>query len=703
MAGTSPANDEVIASVWTTTGISPTILSLRCTEHRGGPVVKFSNSEDVERWLRHTPREVAIVIAARAALRVVPSLALALRQRRGGARTIGTDVILPVLRATAAPWVAARYPTRVVATRAAADIVATRADAADAAADAAAAAAAAADDADAAVASYAARTAGAAAAFTAVSVDANAIDGGKSAAALAGEKLWLDRRPEWARENWAALKKALTGLDEGWEVWLDWYEARRDGEAAYEALEVARVLIPEEIWRQGPKVVNAEIRRLIVEHADSTGVAIAPQLGWHFFLSYSSADEPSAHWIAALLEAAGFHVFAQFDDIPAGSNFVREMQRGLTGSSRFIALQSPDYVKSDHCQAEWSAAYASDPGGAARKLVPFLVQPTELPPLARQIVYTPLIGLSAAEAATAVLKTVGYAGPLPDIPPGWPGGGAIEKIQAATGGIYNVAPSAHGLLERQPSAISQEGEGGFTPEQLFADLAREIGELAEYTKRGKGNFAYIDRLRDRAQRLDRTASAGFSNCDALALNKQLVWMLRTISLDQNDGLIPTNDEVELYAADLFGYYNRLEHIFPQLKTYRRMDARQRFTSPEPEVEQAIDVIYSSLGNPEIAGGALSSGLSAELREAGEDIAKAKMVGEGKPPEETLDVTVESHANAATRSLAVWNWLTNASEKFAKSGKNVEEVRKTIENYEKLYGKLSPQMQTYLGYLLKWFF
>ena len=26
-----------------------------------------------------------------------------------------------------------------------------------------------------------------------------------------------------------------------------------------------------------------------------------------------------------------------------------------------------------------------------------------------------------------------------------------------------------------------------------------------------------------------------------------------------------------------------------------------------------------------------------------------------------------------------------------------------ENYEKLYGKLSPQMQTYLGYLLKWFF
>ena len=92
-----------------------------------------------------------------------------------------------------------------------------------------------------------------------------------------------------------------------------------------------------------------------------------------------------------------------------------------------------------------------------------------------------------------------------------------------------------------------------------------------------------------------------------------------------------------------------------------------------------------------------------MKEAGDDIVKAKELVGNKPPEETLDVTVESHTNGATRSLAVWNWLANASDKFAKSGKKVEELQKTIENYEKLYGKLSPQMQTYLGYLLKWFF
>src|SRR5208337_5695413 len=47
-------------------------------------------------------------------------------------------------------------------------------------------------------------------------------------------------------------------------------EARLAGDAAQppnEALEIARAMIPDEIWEQGPAVVNAEIKRLIAEHA----------------------------------------------------------------------------------------------------------------------------------------------------------------------------------------------------------------------------------------------------------------------------------------------------------------------------------------------------------------------------------------------------------------------------------------------------
>ncbi len=62
------------------------------------------------------------------------------------------------------------------------------------------------------------------------------------------------------------MKSALLARDEGWEVWTDWYDARLRGDPVDWDLEEKRVLIPEEIWAQGPKVVNAEIARLIEEH-----------------------------------------------------------------------------------------------------------------------------------------------------------------------------------------------------------------------------------------------------------------------------------------------------------------------------------------------------------------------------------------------------------------------------------------------------
>lgn len=65
---------------------------------------------------------------------------------------------------------------------------------------------------------------------------------------------------------WPDLRRRLLELDEGWEVWTDWYDARLRGDPVDWDLEEKRVLIPEEIWEQGPKVVNAEIARLIEAH-----------------------------------------------------------------------------------------------------------------------------------------------------------------------------------------------------------------------------------------------------------------------------------------------------------------------------------------------------------------------------------------------------------------------------------------------------
>jgi hypothetical protein len=693
--------------------------------------IDFSNRNDVRRWLLNKPREVAVVFAARAALRVAPLLAGALRPRRGG---IDQNIILLAFRAMAAPWVAGHYPIHGLEVRAAsahaasaaANIAATYAVYADAnavhAVNAAVHAAHASANAVVAAARDSANAAHAsayAACYDASYVDASSadaldVDEEANASVLAERPLWLTEVPTWARDGWQRLEEALLKQNQDWRVWIDWYQARLEGRPANEtlevtraligdgALEVARVLIADEIWEQGPRAVNAEITWLIEQHEKHEIFEHTSQ-DWDFFLSFNRDDEQFARWIEKLLKAVGISVFAAFAEMPPGSNFVIEMQRGLARSSRFLALLSPAYFKSDHCQAEWSAAFNADPVGTARKLVPILIRATELPPLAVQIVHTSLIGLSSADAARTILQAIGYEGTLGEIPPGWPGNVAIEQMQAAAGGVYEVAPDAGLLLKRQPPKVGEAADGGFTPDQLFADFAREIEELAEHLNQGTGNFYCSVRLKQRVARLYQSVTANFVDCDVLAINKRLVWVLRAVADDKADGVIPPNDMLEHYASDLYGYYKRLEFIFPRLKQFREMDARQRFTMPTEEEERAIGEVYRSFGDQSVTRGALSSRLSEEMKQVGESIEEAREVatknGAGEPP----DIAIESHVDAATRSLAIWGWLSNPREKIARSGRRAEQAEKAIRDYEKLYDRTSPQMIKYIGYLLKWFF
>lgn len=62
------------------------------------------------------------------------------------------------------------------------------------------------------------------------------------------------------------MKEHLHAVNEGWEVWTDWYDAVLEGHALDLDLELKRVLVPDEFWQQGPAAVNAEIARLIAEH-----------------------------------------------------------------------------------------------------------------------------------------------------------------------------------------------------------------------------------------------------------------------------------------------------------------------------------------------------------------------------------------------------------------------------------------------------
>jgi hypothetical protein len=102
------------------------------------------------------------------------------------------------------------------------------------------------------------------AAAAAIQWDAAAKASGKFVPDILGRKLWPGSRPPWIAELWKKLKQDLFAVQEDWEVWTDWYETRLQGKAYYEESEMARLRVAEENWEQGPRIVNREIKGLVV-------------------------------------------------------------------------------------------------------------------------------------------------------------------------------------------------------------------------------------------------------------------------------------------------------------------------------------------------------------------------------------------------------------------------------------------------------
>lgn len=236
--------------------------------------------------------------------------------------------------------------------------------------------------------------------------------------------LWQTEIPEAVNDAWGKLKDDLSNHDNG-QVWIDWYEDRLSGFAdpdrplIYE-LERARFEIRIKEWEHpnSPAHVNGIIAELETQYrmsseplkpqTDNLEESEKPKLQRDFFISYSKADEAIARRIYGVLADAGFSAYVQFNDFPNGSNFIYEMNHGIANSDRFIALYSEAYWSSEMCQSEWSSAFRSDPTGAERRLIGFLLEPCKLKPLAQSIVYTSLIGLTGQAEREAILNAVRF-------------------------------------------------------------------------------------------------------------------------------------------------------------------------------------------------------------------------------------------------------------------------------------------------------
>jgi hypothetical protein len=98
--------------------------------------------------------------------------------------------------------------------------------------------------------------------FDAIASQANLGQPITRAAARTSAPLWSGEIPIWASEAWAQMRLILASANDDWEVWIDWYENRLSGRPSADAdLDIACAMLPNDLWEQGPKAVNAEIRR----------------------------------------------------------------------------------------------------------------------------------------------------------------------------------------------------------------------------------------------------------------------------------------------------------------------------------------------------------------------------------------------------------------------------------------------------------
>jgi len=217
----------------------------------------------------------------------------------------------------------------------------------------------------------------------------------------------------------------------------------------------------------------------------------------NFFISYTRADRSWAAWIAWHLQEAGYTTVFQDWDFRPGSNFVLDMQSAAANAERTIAVLSPDYLTASFAQPEWATAFARDPTGAKRLLLPVRVRECDPQGLLPQIVYIDILGLPEAAARKALLAGVvrGRVDPKtkPDFPltpeaqkPRFPGtlppvwNISFNRNRNFTGRVQLLGRLRAALTSGQPAALTQAiyGLGGVGKTQTAVEYAYRF--TAEY-------------------------------------------------------------------------------------------------------------------------------------------------------------------------------------------------------------------------------
>lgn len=338
---------------------------------------QIRDRKSLQAWLRDQPREVAVMIAARAALRVVPAW-LELFQK-DGVTDRPSEFPSVWFRCALTAFVAVGRATRVVLS--AADMAASvaYAYAGTAAADASASAVAGASVAYAADAAangrsgdvadaveYAAEAAAEAANYPAdaslyaaviwdeTRADAVAVEQVAEAKRVLSASLWSADTPEDLAKKWHEFRRALLADHADWSFWIDWYERVLRGRPQNWEMLTEIVLIPDADWRQGPRHVNAIIAGIVEKHRGGVAgkrvedlpppAAARLQAQVAFLLQTSACAEVTAAGLSAQI-AHAITVYKheqQCNQLPEALLVFEHMAETLHRLSRSVAKATDD-------------------------------------------------------------------------------------------------------------------------------------------------------------------------------------------------------------------------------------------------------------------------------------------------------------------------------------------------------------------------
>jgi hypothetical protein len=195
-----------------------------------------------------------------------------------------------------------------------------------------------------------------------------------------------------------------------------------------------------------------------------------------FFISYNKGDRDWAEWVAWTLEEAGCSVVIQAWDFRPGGNFVLEMHRAAAQTEKTVPVLSEDYLKAEFTHPEWAAAFARDPQGQERTLVPVRVRECNPEGLLGQIIYVDLVGRTEGDARSTLLGAFAERA-KPAQAPGFPGASPAAS-RPADQRVVPVPVQYPGTVKKggeNPWNVPYSKNPFFTGrEKVLADVEKEL-------------------------------------------------------------------------------------------------------------------------------------------------------------------------------------------------------------------------------------